>query len=194
MVLLLAGCGGGSSKSADTAPAAAAAPPPKIAMFYLSPNVVELGTTSQLCYSVESTTKVELDPPVDRVWPALSHCVEVKPTQSTTYTLTASNDAGVKVKATVEAKVVPAQVKQSAVKIVNVSAPTAPIQAGQGFQFCIHAINAKTWNLSAGQWFNPPDASGGCAIDHPRKTTVYVITAIGAGGESDTARVTATVQ
>jgi hypothetical protein len=163
-------------------------------MFYLSPNVIEIGTTSQLCYSVENTTKVELDPPVDRVWPALSHCVEVKPIQPTTYTLTASNDAGVKVKATVEAKVVPAQVKHSGVKIVNVSAPTAPIQAGQGFQFCIHAINAKTWNLSAGQWFNPPDASGGCAIDHPRKTTVYTITAIGAGGESDTARVTATVQ
>jgi len=91
ILLSAAGCATGPSKSEKAA--APPAPPPKISMLYATPNVVENGESSQLCYSVEDTTKVTLDPPVDRVWPALSRCLEIKPVKTTTYTLTAENAA-----------------------------------------------------------------------------------------------------
>jgi hypothetical protein len=190
VALMVAGCGSDTSKVEKPA----AVPPPKITMLYVTPGVFENGQSSQLCYSVEDTTKVTLEPPVDRVWPALTRCIEIKPVKTTTYTLTAENATGAKVTATAEAKVVAATVKLPGVKIIDASAPPGSIQAGQGFQFCIHARNAKDWKLSAGEWFKAPEPTGGCVIDHPRKTTVYVITAIGAAGDTDAIRVTATVQ
>jgi hypothetical protein len=193
ILVILSGCGSSGPPPSDK-PAQTAPLPPKIANFYAAPAIIENGQPAQLCYSVESTTKLTLDPPVDRVWPALTRCLEIKPSKTTTYTLTAENSAGTKVTATTEAKVVAATVKTAAVKIDNVSAPPGTIQPGQGFQFCVHAANAKDWKLSSGQWFAPPESTGGCVTDHPTKTTVYIVTAIGASGDTDTTRVTATVK
>ena len=38
--------------------------------------------------------KVTLDPPAGPVWPSYARCLDVSPTKTTTYTLTASDDAG----------------------------------------------------------------------------------------------------
>jgi hypothetical protein len=194
ILVILSGCGNSGSPKSDNPASTPPPSPPKIANFYTAPGIIENGQPAQLCYSVEGTTKLTLDPPVDRVWPALTRCLEIKPSKTTTYTLTAENSAGTKVTATTEAKVVAATAKAAAVKIDNVSAPPGTIQPGQGFQFCIHAANAKDWKLSSGQWFAPPESTGGCVIDHPTKTTVYIVTAIGAAGDTDTTRVTATVK
>ncbi len=52
------------------------------------------GATGKLCYGVVNAKTVALDPPVERVWPALTRCIEIKPAHSTTYTLTATDEAG----------------------------------------------------------------------------------------------------
>lgn len=65
----------------------------KIAQLY-APASLGKGQTGKLCYGVVNAKTVTLDPPVERVWPALTRCIEIKPTHSTTYTLTATDEAG----------------------------------------------------------------------------------------------------
>lgn len=66
----------------------------KILSFYAVPPVVERGKATRLCYSVVDAKTVRVEPAVDGVYPALSHCVEVSPKKDTEYTLFASDEAG----------------------------------------------------------------------------------------------------
>jgi hypothetical protein len=61
----------------------------KILQFYASSREIAAGGKATLCYGVVNATTVRLDPPVEKVWPALSRCFEVTPAKSTRYTLTA---------------------------------------------------------------------------------------------------------
>ena len=185
-VALLAACGPAqkSEKVLKAVPAE-----PTISMFYASPSLVRDGVPTKLCYAVEGATKLTLDPPVERVWPALSRCFDISPKQNTTYTLTAENATGMKASAKTAISVGP-----PAVKIIEVSVNSLEIKAGEAFPFCVKASNAASWKLSGGQWRTAPGPSGGCAVDHPSVTTTYVITAVGGMGETDTQRVTAKVK
>ena len=181
-----------SCASKEAKPQEAAAPryfPLKITQFYSDPSVIRGAGKANLCYGVEGATKVSIDPPVDRLWPAMVRCIEVTPAKTTTYTLTAEDANGNK---TTQKTMI--QIGPAAVKIVEVSVNALSIQAGEAFPFCVRAINAASWRLSAGQWRTPPDSHGGCVVDHPKSTTTYMITAVGALGETDTERVTATVR
>jgi hypothetical protein len=75
----------------------------KIEQLY-APASLAKGATGKLCYGVVNAKTVTLDPPVEHVWPALTRCIEIKPVHSTTYTLTATDEAGhsVQQSATVE--------------------------------------------------------------------------------------------
>jgi len=55
---------------------------------------IHRGEKAQLCYGVANAKKVTLEPQSSPVWPSYSRCVDVSPTKTTTYTLTASDDAG----------------------------------------------------------------------------------------------------
>ena len=61
----------------------------KILQFYTSTGTIAKGSQALLCYSVLNAKEVRLDPPVESVWPAMSRCFDVKPSRSTSYTLTA---------------------------------------------------------------------------------------------------------
>ena len=66
---------------------------------------IHRGETAQLCYGVANAKKVTLEPQSNPVWPSYSRCVDVTPTKTTTYTLTASDDAGHSVTQTFTVKV-----------------------------------------------------------------------------------------
>jgi hypothetical protein len=76
-----------------------------IQSFYGSPGVVKRGETAQLCYGVANAKTVTLEPQSEPVWPSYSRCVDVKPTKTTTYTLTAQDANGHSVTQTLEIKV-----------------------------------------------------------------------------------------
>jgi hypothetical protein len=61
----------------------------KILQFYAALPKIASGEKALLCYSVINATAVRLDPPAEKVWPAMSRCFEVTPARSTRYTLTA---------------------------------------------------------------------------------------------------------
>jgi hypothetical protein len=77
----------------------------KVLMFYANPPLVRKGERGLLCYGVSNAKTVMIEPPVDGVGPALSRCVEVRPTRDTEYTLTAKDDKGREVSQTVPVKV-----------------------------------------------------------------------------------------
>jgi|SRR5882762_7007731 len=64
-----------------------------IQSFYGTP-LVHRGESAQLCYGVANAKKVTLEPQSSPVWPSYSRCIDVTPSKTTTYTLTASDDAG----------------------------------------------------------------------------------------------------
>jgi hypothetical protein len=65
-----------------------------IQSFYASPGAIHRGETIQLCYGVANAKIVKLEPQPNPVWPSYSRCVDVKPTKTTTYTLTIQDAAG----------------------------------------------------------------------------------------------------
>lgn len=64
-----------------------------ILQFYGTPRISP-GASGLLCYGVLNAKAVRLDPPVERVWPALSRCFDVSPAATTRYTLTAEGADG----------------------------------------------------------------------------------------------------
>jgi len=76
-----------------------------IQAFYASPGAVHRGESVQLCYGVANAKTVKLEPQDNPVWPSYSRCVDVKPTKTTTYTLTIDDGAGNSKTQSLEAKV-----------------------------------------------------------------------------------------
>jgi hypothetical protein len=65
-----------------------------IQTFSAVPGAIHRGDTVQLCYGVANAKNVKLEPQPNPVWPSYSRCVDVKPTKTTTYTLTIDDGAG----------------------------------------------------------------------------------------------------
>jgi hypothetical protein len=65
-----------------------------IQIFYASPGAVRRGETVQLCYGVANAKTVNLEPQSNPVWPSHARCVDVTPSETTTYTLTIEDAAG----------------------------------------------------------------------------------------------------
>jgi hypothetical protein len=66
----------------------------RILQFYALEGVVKPGQTTLLCYGVINATTVRMDPAMDGVYPSTDRCLEVAPTHTTNYTLTAEGPKG----------------------------------------------------------------------------------------------------
>lgn len=66
----------------------------KVLTFYANPPQTTAGGKVLLCYGVANAESVSIDPAVDGVSPALSRCLETRPSKNTTYTLVAKGRAG----------------------------------------------------------------------------------------------------
>ncbi len=66
----------------------------KISNFYALPGAIPAGGHSTICYSVNGAKTLRLEPPVEEVWPALSHCFDVSPRRDTEYKLIAEDGGG----------------------------------------------------------------------------------------------------
>ena len=66
----------------------------KIVSFYTTPATIARGEKALICYGVANAKTVRLDPPLERVWPSVSRCLEVSPARDTKFTLTAEDADG----------------------------------------------------------------------------------------------------
>jgi hypothetical protein len=62
--------------------------------FVADPGHVSAGGRVLMCYGVSNAAKVSIEPAVEPIKPALSHCLEVFPRKTTTYTLKAEDAKG----------------------------------------------------------------------------------------------------
>jgi len=183
---ILYGCGRNTSEK----PVESKGPAPEqveIPLFYASPSEPPRGEKAMLCYSVSNADQVSLDPPVDRVWPAYSRCIEIKPAGRVTYTLTArrGNQS--------VSKSVTVTPGPPAVKLLEVTVSGTVVARGQPVTVCFKARNATRVTIHPGGWMKPYDNEVGCSQDMPAKDTTYVVTASGPGGE-DSERVTVKIK
>lgn len=164
----------------------------KIIMFYATPGIIERGQESILCYGVANTDRVELDPPAaTKLRPALNRCIEVRPTATTTYTLTAANDRGesqaqsleIIVTGTRAAKPSPAAPSPAAgPKIAYFRLDETKREGG----LTLHKLCFRAWN--AEQVVVQPEAFPaskvfqGCFAVAPKQRTTYTLTARGKDG------------
>ena len=66
----------------------------KILSFGATMGEVSPGGRVVLCYGVSNATQVKIEPDVEPVKPSISHCLDVYPKKTTTYTLKAENANG----------------------------------------------------------------------------------------------------
>lgn len=187
--LLLFGCS--SSNKPAPAPAAAAPAPPdpvKITQFYATVPNLSRGEKELICYGVENGKTVFLSPPKQELSAALSRCVEVTPTATTTYTLTAEGAAGPPATKELTFTVGPPRVK-----IVDVTVSALTVKPGDLVSLCFHARDATSVEISP-LHFHARNPNESCVTDTPRQTTNYVVTATGAAGSKDQEHVTVTVK
>ena len=183
LAIFLTGCSSSEPSKSAPATAPAKAAPPAISQFYAQPAAIPKGSKGLLCYSVENATAVRLDPPVERVWPAMSRCFEVTPDKMTAYTLTAESADGQTV-----SKSVTVQVGPRAPKILSVTLSAQEVASGEIVTICYKAENATSVSITPSDLPAQSSPSTGCVTVKPRATTTYTVTVKGAGGQSDTER------
>ena len=79
----------------------------KILNFYATPPTVHSGQKATICYGVNAAETVRLDPPVEQLHPALSHCFQVAPSRDTEYKLIIADRAGHTLTQSLAIKVLP---------------------------------------------------------------------------------------
>ena len=161
----------------------------RITQFYARDPQLPKGEKTVLCYGVENAKSLQLSPPVEKVWPALTRCFEVSPAEKTTYTLTAQGADGRSIAQSVTVDVGP-----PLPKIIEVSVNLLEIRRGQNVSVCYKVKNATAVQVKPGRLASPPSLEQGCYMDQPSKTTTYTVTASGAAGASDTEHVTVKVK
>lgn len=153
---------------------------PRIDKFTAVPLSIVAGQSSTLSWQVENATNVTISTLGNE---PLTGSQDVKPQQTTTYTLTASNNVG-SVTATATVTV------QGGVKINSFTAnPSTSPSPGSPVTLTCLASNATSVTIAGAG----PVNSGGSVVVNPTVDTTYTCTAVGAGGTTDTATVTVKV-
>ncbi len=161
--------------------------PVKITQFYASPPNPPLGEKTLVCYGVENASEVRIDPPVERLWPAIARCFDFVTGVPAKLTLKAAR-SGQEASQTIE--IVPGP---PAVKLLEVSINKLAVAPGEEVMVCYKAKNAASATIEWGEK-KERNPGFGCITDHPKHTTTYTVSVTGAGGDTDTERVTATVK
>jgi type IV pilus biogenesis protein CpaD/CtpE len=186
-VLLLSAC----SPPASAPPKKAAEPQAavKITQFYASPQQIGKGEKTLLCYGVENATAVRLSPPVEKVWPAMSRCIEITPAETTKYTLTAEGAQGHSVSQSTEVNIGAAKAK-----IIEVNVSALEVTRGTAVRVCYTARNGVAVDAGPGTFVTNRNPDKGCISEIPQATTTYHVTITGRGGDKDTEQVTVKVR
>lgn len=164
----------------------------KIIMFYATPAVIERGETAILCYGVANADRVALDPPAAPLSPSLNRCIEVKPTATTTYTLTAENDRGENQSQGLELTVTGTRSAQPspAASPEPSAAPSIAYfrldETKREGDITFHTLCFRVWNAEQVEVqpaaFPASKVFQGCFAVAPRRETTYTLTARGKDG------------
>jgi hypothetical protein len=159
--------------------------PVKITQFHVTPAFIPKGIAGKLCYGVENAVRIDVNPPVEELLPSPERCIDITPTQATTYTLTAQGADGTKVSKSLDVRV-----GNPPPRLSDLSATPTEVKRGTQVVVCFNAENARDIKVSKGK-LTP---GKNCLTDRPNKTTSYQVTVFGADREQDSGTVTVTVR
>lgn len=156
--------------------AAAAPAAPRVASLTVTPAAIAPGASAQLCYSVEGAASVSIQPAFGVV-PPTSACLTVNPTNRTTYTLTAANDAG--------SNTASATLDVSAVRILTFSNdPAYSPASGSAVTLSWTTENASFVRITGLGLPAATLAVNGSTVVNPVTNTTYTLTAYGVNGQA----------
>ena len=167
-----------------TVTAATASGTPQIVRFEASPMNIQPGQSSTLSWATNGASSVTITPGPGNV--PLNGSTVVTPTQTTTYTLTATSSDGKSVTTPVTVIVAPGQIPQ----IVAFTANPPVISQGQSTKLCWQVTGSTNIAIAPGVGSNLN--TNDCATVSPSQTTTYTLTATNATGQIQ-ANVTVTV-
>jgi hypothetical protein len=136
----------------------------------------------RLCYEVRNANHAELDNNGGEVVLNESRCQQVKPEQSTVYTLSAIGADGRTVtrQVTVDATKPPSPPPE----ILSFDAAPGSIVAGEKAQLCFQVKDASSVQIDSGAPRQQPGTERQCVSVAAMKTTVYTLTAVNAEGKT----------
>lgn len=185
---LLPGCSSPNPPAKTASAPARQNDPVRITQFYATAPNLASGEQELLCYGVANARNVWLSPPRQELSAALSRCVEVKPAETTKYTLTAQGDSGAPVTSELTVTLGPPHVK-----IVEVTVSSLTVKAGDAVSLCYKVQFARSVAISP-IGFHAGASNHGCTMVQPKTTTTYVVSAVGPAGDKDEQPVTVKVQ
>lgn len=183
-VLLLAVCACSSPPPERKPVAAAPVPPPKILTFYARDPVVIEGGNTVLCYGVSDAHTVRIDPPVEAVWPAMSHCIDVHPKATTTYTLTAEAPDGKAVTQAVTIRIGPDTASLPSITYFKIAGTEKDYAGKTIFKLSFADQNADEVSIDPPAFPTLHGSPSGEFYVTPDKTTTYTLTVTGKHGHA----------
>ena len=159
---------------------------PQVVVFVATPQNIDAGSSTKLCWQVTGATNISIQPGVGSNLNA-NDCATVSPNATTTYTLTATNATG-----QIQAN---ATVNVGTVKITSFTAdPVTSTAAGDPVTLSWTTENATSVVLigsEIGPQTLPPN---GTFVIHPITNSTYTLTAYGNGGQTVSATISVFVR
>jgi NB-ARC domain-containing protein len=165
----------------------AGGPRPKVLRFSAFPDEIAAGESLGLCYEVANGTRGRIDPEIGEIGSLQSDCVQTRPLQTTTYTLTAESQTGERVRQSVLVRVgagdlpSPASVADRANILIFTPRPGS-IVTGRATALCYALSGALHARLDPGIGQVTPASALTCVRVAPARTTTYQLTAYGRDG------------
>jgi hypothetical protein len=149
---------------------------PQVVTFVANPPTIDAGQTSKLCWQVTNATNISITPGVGSNLNA-NDCADVKPTQTTTYTLTATNGSG-QIQANVTVNV-------GQVRITSfTSDPLTSLAAGAPVTLKWTTENASSVVIVGNELGPQTLPANGSLVVKPITNTTYTLTAYAPGGQT----------
>ena len=160
---------------------------PRVLRFSAFPDQIALGESLGLCYEVANGARARIDPDIGEIRGLQSDCVQTRPSETTTYTLTAESETGDRVRQTVLVRVGTQDLPSRAAvaeraNILIFSPRPGSIVTGRPTALCYALSGALHARVDPGIGEVNPASSLTCVRVQPPRTTTYELTAYGRDG------------
>jgi len=149
---------------------------PQVVTFVANPPTIDSGQSSKLCWQITNATSITITPGVGSNLNA-NDCADVRPTQTTTYTLTATNGSG-QIQANVTVNV-------GQVRILSfTSDPQYSLAAGAPVTLAWTTQNTTSVVIVGNELGPQTLPANGSLVVKPTTNTTYTLTAYAPGGQT----------
>jgi hypothetical protein len=149
---------------------------PQVVTFVATPTTIDAGQSTKLCWQVTNATNVSITPGVGSNLNA-NDCADVRPEQTTTYTLTATNASG-QIQANVTVNV-------GQVRILSfTSDPQFSTSSGNPVTLAWTTQNASSVIIVGNELGPQTLPANGSLVVRPTTNTTYTLTAYAPGGQT----------